>query len=37
VCQGAVDTVLSRGEIVIEKNLFVAKPGRGQYVKRKPR
>jgi dihydropyrimidinase len=37
VCKGAVDTVLSRGEVVIEKNIFVGKAGRGQYVKRAPR
>jgi dihydropyrimidinase len=37
VCRGAVDTVLARGEVVIEKNLFVGKAGRGQYVKRNAR
>ncbi|MDZ4773002.1 MAG: dihydropyrimidinase [Planctomycetota bacterium] len=37
VCKGAVDTVLSRGEVVIEKNLFVGKVGRGEFVKRKAR
>jgi dihydropyrimidinase len=36
-CKGAVETVLSRGEVVIEKGKLVAKPGRGQYVKRNPR
>ncbi len=37
VCKGAVDTVLSRGEVVIEKSIFVGKAGRGQFVKRAPR
>ena len=37
VCKGAVDTVLSRGEVIIEKKLFVGKAGRGEYVKRKAR
>ena len=37
VCKGAVDTVISRGEVIIEKKLFVGKAGRGEYVKRKAR
>ncbi|MBL8857787.1 MAG: dihydropyrimidinase [Planctomycetes bacterium] len=37
VCKGAVDTVLSRGEVIIEKKLFVGRAGRGEYVKRKAR
>ena len=36
-CKGAVETVLSRGEVVVEKGKLVGKPGRGQYVKRNPR
>jgi dihydropyrimidinase len=33
-CKGAVETVLSRGEVIVEKNKFAGKAGRGQYVKR---
>jgi dihydropyrimidinase len=33
-CKGAVETVLSRGEVIVEKSKFAGKAGRGQYVKR---
>ncbi len=36
-CKGAVETVLSRGEVIIEKGKLLGKPGRGLYVPRKPR
>jgi len=29
-------TVLSRGDVVIEEGQYVAKPGRGQFLKRGP-
>lgn len=32
--KGNADTVLSRGEIIINGNKFIGKPGRGNYVKR---
>ncbi len=35
--RSVVETVLSRGEMVIEKEKLVAKPGRGRYIKRTPR
>jgi dihydropyrimidinase len=34
VIDGKVDTVLSRGSVVIEKNAFVGRKGHGQYIKR---
>ena len=36
-CKGAVETVLSRGEVIIDNGKFVAEPGRGAYVKRATR
>jgi dihydropyrimidinase len=36
-CKGAVETVLSRGEVIIEKGQLLGKPGRGQYIVRKGR
>jgi dihydropyrimidinase len=33
-CKGAVETVLSRGEVIVDKSKFAGKAGRGQYVKR---
>jgi dihydropyrimidinase len=36
-CKGAVETVLSRGEVVIENGKLFGKPGRGQYIARKGR
>jgi dihydropyrimidinase len=35
--KSVVETVLSRGDVVIENEKLVAKPGRGRYVKRNPR
>jgi dihydropyrimidinase len=35
--KGVAETVLSRGEIVIDKRKLVARPGRGRYVRRAPR
>jgi dihydropyrimidinase len=34
VVQGKVDTVLSRGQVVIEDNQYVGKPGHGRYLRR---
>jgi dihydropyrimidinase len=34
--KGAVDTVLSRGKVIIENNQYVGRPGDGQFVKRGP-
>jgi len=34
---GAVDTVLSRGEVIVENNSFQGTPGRGEFLKRNPR
>jgi hypothetical protein len=31
------ETVLSRGEVIVENGKFVGTPGRGNYVKRSPR
>jgi dihydropyrimidinase len=36
-CRGAVETVLSRGEVIVEKTRFVAQAGRGQYLSRSTR
>jgi dihydropyrimidinase len=36
-CRGAVETVLSRGEVVVDRGKFTGKPGRGKYVKRATR
>ena len=36
-CRGAVETVLSRGEVIIEKGRLLGKPGRGEYIVRKGR
>ena len=33
---GAPSTVLSRGEVIVENDRFVGRPGRGQFVKRTP-
>jgi dihydropyrimidinase len=35
--KGNVRTVLSRGEVIIENNAFIARPGRGQFLKRSSR
>src|SRR5262245_34375435 len=35
--KGVSETVLSRGEVVVEKGKFVGKPGRGQYLRRATR
>ena len=32
--RGVTKTVLSRGDVVIEEGQYVAKPGRGQFLKR---
>ena len=34
---GAVETVLSRGKVIIENGKFVGESGAGQFLKRKPR
>ncbi|MFN0009810.1 MAG: dihydropyrimidinase [Planctomycetota bacterium] len=36
-CRGAVETVLSRGEVIVEKGRFAAKAGRGRYLERAAR
>jgi len=36
-CRGAVETVLSRGEVIVEKGWFVGKAGRGRYLERASR
>jgi dihydropyrimidinase len=36
-CKGAITTVLSRGEQIVESTKFLGKPGRGRYVKRATR
>jgi len=35
--KGVAETVLSRGDVVIDKRTLVAQPGRGQYLRRSPR
>jgi dihydropyrimidinase len=35
--KGVSETVLSRGEVIVEKGKFVGKPGRGQYLRRSTR
>ena len=35
--KGVAETVLSRGEVVIDERKLVASPGRGQYLRRAPR
>ena len=32
--KGVTKTVLSRGDVVIEEGKYVAKPGRGEFLKR---
>jgi dihydropyrimidinase len=32
--KGNVRTVMSRGEVIIDRGEFLGKPGRGQYLKR---
>jgi dihydroorotase-like cyclic amidohydrolase len=34
---GKVETVLSRGRVIVETDKFSGKPGSGQFLKRKPR
>ena len=34
VVQGKVDTVLSRGQVVIEDNQYIGKAGHGRYLRR---
>jgi dihydropyrimidinase len=36
-CKGAVETVMSRGEVIIDRAKLAGKPGRGQYIKRSTR
>ncbi len=33
-CKGAVETVISRGEVIVEKRRFIGAAGRGRYVRR---
>jgi dihydropyrimidinase len=35
--KGNVRTVLARGEVIVDKNNFIGKPGRGQYLRRAAR
>jgi dihydropyrimidinase len=37
VVQGATDTVISRGEVIVENGTFVGRAGRGSFLKRKVR
>jgi dihydropyrimidinase len=37
VVQGAAETVLSRGEVIVENGKFLGRAGRGSFLKRKPR
>ena len=37
VVQGAADTVISRGEVIVENGTFVGRAGRGSFLKRKVR
>jgi dihydropyrimidinase len=34
--EGAVDTLLARGEVIVDRGEFVGRPGRGKYLPRKP-
>jgi dihydropyrimidinase len=36
-CKGAIETVLSRGEVIVERSKFIGTAGRGAYVKRSTR
>ncbi len=36
VVHGATETVLSRGEVIVDKGTFTGKPGRGRYIRREP-
>lgn len=36
-CKGSIDVVLSRGEVIVEKQSFKGRAGRGVYQKRRPR
>ncbi len=36
-CKGAIESVLSRGEVIVAKGKLAAKPGRGSYVERATR
>jgi len=36
-CRGAVETVMSRGEVIVEKGSFTGKAGRGRYLPRAAR
>jgi dihydropyrimidinase len=36
VVHGAPSIVLSRGDVIVQDGRFVARPGRGQFVKRQP-
>ena len=33
---GAVDMVMARGEVIVERGRFVGAPGRGRFLKRAP-
>jgi dihydropyrimidinase len=35
--RGNARTVISRGEVIVDNGQFLAKPGRGQYLKRAAR
>jgi dihydropyrimidinase len=37
VVQGATDTVISRGEVIVENGTFKGRPGRGNFLRRKTR
>jgi dihydropyrimidinase len=36
VVQGNAETVISRGEVIVDHNTWNGKPGRGKYLKRSP-
>ena len=37
VVQGAADVVISRGEVIVQNGVFKGRPGRGNFLRRKPR
>ena len=37
VCQGAVETVLSRGNVIVERGIFTGRAGSGNFIKRAAR
>lgn len=37
VVQGATETVISRGEVIVDGGRFLGRPGRGEFLRRQPR